>query len=216
MSENKYRKETKHWCELCRVFIQNNKIQLKSHDTSQQHRNATARSLKSIHRAQDMKVINAEKNKREMDKINAKAMLAMGLAPPITFSSKKAPEVAKKGSIDPSLYGIEGGYQDFDGSEFTATEAFLEANYKPILVAKIGEWVKCEEEVITKPILPHIEKREYEDEEEGVTKYDVDQFVIVEKNLHVREEHDDQVEELTFKKRKMNSTRKKNIDMKAV
>jgi hypothetical protein len=48
--KKEYRKETRIWCEMCKVFVYNNPIQRKKHDQSPKHVNLIKRQLKSIHK----------------------------------------------------------------------------------------------------------------------------------------------------------------------
>lgn len=51
--ENKYRKETKYFCEYCRVWVQNNATQIKFHESQPQHKRRVEMHLKHLYREKD-------------------------------------------------------------------------------------------------------------------------------------------------------------------
>lgn len=46
--ENKYRKETRYYCEMCKVFVYNNLAQKKKHELTPRHQNLIRRQLQNI------------------------------------------------------------------------------------------------------------------------------------------------------------------------
>ena len=260
MEENKYRKETKYYCNYCKIFVQNNKISKTTHESDFRHKNAVARFLRSVHKTQDRQAFEKTKNDKMLLQIEEKARRAVGMSTNSLASSSSVTPVPRKdlnligagskGKINPDLYGYgtfyDGGVNQqpaaslpfvpfhFDPNEFKVTEAFKEANIPTIGVGKIGEWETFTETIAatennrdqddndndndeSATIIPvkKSEMNEFLDEEEGVSKADVQKFKIKEKRM-IEEDHcDDQSgeEDIGFKKRKVkgNNARKKLI-----
>ncbi|KAJ3303980.1 hypothetical protein HDV03_003218 [Kappamyces sp. JEL0829] len=129
-------------------------------------------------------------------------------------------------SINPALYGI--GHDPslppvtFDPAVFQVSKEFQEANRPTIGVGKLGEWEEYIEPVSAplesriaspepeqqgQPTL--VQSKEFEDEEEGVSKKDVVGFQVLQKTLGIDEDagpvHDD---DLVFKKKKSKKSAK--------
>lgn len=220
----KYRKDTKFYCEYCKIFVQNNKISKTAHDTSPQHKNALARYLRGVHRNQDISIKENDKNAKMMAEIEQKAGRAMGLR--VSSSRPSLTKIIQSskpsiGSINPLLYGI--GTDDgsayippsWNKNEFQATKEFTEANQQVMGYGIIGEWESFSELVTAPPVKGHDsadegasrnerqETKEYEDEDEGVSKKDVTSFTVYTKKFkRDGDEVEVQEQDLVFKKKK--------------
>lgn len=82
MEKKEYRKETRIWCELCKVFVYNNPQQRKKHDNSPKHAGLIKRQLQNIHKKQ--------------------------LKPSAVKVKTNKEKLLEKAAVDASKYGIEG------------------------------------------------------------------------------------------------------------
>lgn len=123
--DSKYRKETKHFCKFCKIFVQNNLAQISRHEKEPGHLRRMSRLVDSINAAGTK---GASKSTAKTTKPTAK-------------------------SINPLLYGLGQdsladipSEQDFK-RDFQTTEAFELANPKVVLAARLpSAWEEVEED----------------------------------------------------------------------
>ena len=182
--DSKYRKETKHFCKFCKIFVQNNLAQISRHEKEPSHLRKMSRLVDSINNA--------------------------GLKSQSGSVTKTTKPTVK--SINPLLYGLGGdSLQDIPTErdfkrDFKTTEAFELANPKVVLAARLpSAWEEIEEELpeLHDPIdislnTELVKVKDESDESDG------EQFKIMTKTLPAVGSNESATDEkpLLFKKRK--------------
>ncbi|KAJ3308207.1 hypothetical protein HDV04_001611 [Boothiomyces sp. JEL0838] len=185
----------KHWCEFCRIFVQNNPISRKNHDTGPKHKAQLERHLRNVYKRQDMKQKQDIKEAQMLQEIERKAAKAMGHS--VSYRTgvgnvQKKPEPVKK-TININDYGYDYDPTEMPKVEFKVTEEFLENNQREIGVGKLGEWEVVEDEIEQKYVSDDEDdvftKAAAEQEEipqkENEKKRDATEFEIVEKSIPI-------------------------------
>ena len=135
IKENKYRKDTKYWCNQCRIFIHNNLVSKKNHEQSQQHLKSVQRELRMAYKSKP----NHEDNKVQVKK---KADIKdYGFGNPIT-------DLPTRDAINT----IKSEATVNNSSEFQASSEFQQLNQPIVHSTKVGEW----EQVVDKQELEQI------------------------------------------------------------
>jgi hypothetical protein len=188
--ENKYRKETKHFCKFCKIFIQNNLIQITRHEKEPHHLKRMSRLIDSINKT--------------------------GTSAGSSISSIKPKPKAT--SINPLLYGLgQDSTADIPNqdlfkrnlNEFKTTEAFEAANPKLVLSANLPsaweEYVEEPKEEIDLSLNTEMKKVVDDDDDQE------DEFKVVSKTMpsldNIQHSLDNGTDEKlpAFKKKKLKS-----------
>ena len=113
----------KYYCDYCRIYVQNNKVNINQHERNKRHLNLKEKYLKTQYKKKDM----LERQIALENKILGKS------------EAKKLVKVEKK-SINPELYGLGAVDMTWNKTDYKASEEFNNLNSK-VLVAEIGEWI---------------------------------------------------------------------------
>jgi hypothetical protein len=181
--ENKYRKETKHFCKFCKIFIQNNLIQITRHEKEPGHLRRMSRLIDSINKTTG-DTGSRESAKPKQTSIN-----------PLLYGLGQDP-TADIPFEDGSKRNLK---------EFKTTEAFEQANPKLVLSANLpSAWQVCEEEDLPKDEIDlslNTEMKKVKDDDEHD---DEDVFKVVPKTIPVVDNGLDEKLPM-FKKKKLKS-----------
>lgn len=232
MQENKYRKDTKYYCDFCKMFVQNNLLSKENHERSVKHQSRIKSHLRQTYRKQDRERIEQEKEAKIINEITNKAHQSMGIPlKGITHEKVSKPESsAKKYNIN--HYGYDNPNTDHANdipiaNQFKVTEEFLDKNQRTIGVGKIGEWEEVDDPEPEAPIIeepepeypqqqiePHASsnrKQLDDDDDEGLDLKESRGFQLKQKSVVIENDEDQAGEggdEPIFKKRKFNGKSK--------
>jgi hypothetical protein len=113
----------KYYCDYCRIYVQNNKVNINQHERNKRHLNLKEKYLKTQYKKKDL----LERQIALENKILGKPVV------------KKPVKVEKK-TINPELYGLGAVDMNWNKADYKASEEFNNLNSK-VLVAEIGDWI---------------------------------------------------------------------------
>jgi hypothetical protein len=196
--DNKYRKETRYWCDYCRMFVYNNQISKQNHEQSPKHKNAMERYLRNQYKQKDLKDREKQRDEALMQELDRKAGVS---------SAYRTGTVSKqeKRHINIQDYGYDTPIDTQEKTEFKVTTDFALLNRQTIHTTRMGEWeqVSDPEPEADLPDEPEPIEAPAEITQENVEeKSEKPVFELKEKRIAV-EVDEDQEGPVTFKKRKL-------------
>jgi len=132
--------QPKYWCKFCLVYVKDTKFERAQHEATGRHQGSVQRSLKSLHREQEIEQRNKARAQAEIARLNglvpsaSSSSVATGIGGPATFA--KRPE--KKATVEDR----KRQWEQLVAMGITVPEAARGD------LAIAGDWKKVSEEVV--------------------------------------------------------------------
>lgn len=89
-------RQPKYWCKYCEVFVKDTKFEKQQHEATGRHQGNIRRSLKGIHREQEIEARKQVQAKAEVARLNGLVPGAGGAGPSVAAGVGDKPTVAKR------------------------------------------------------------------------------------------------------------------------